>query len=121
MLRFAGVGVLNTLIDTLLFLWLHDRIGIVAANFASTSAGMTFSFVVNGLVTFRAGRLTLRDGLLFLATTGATMWLIQPVVIYALLGLGLGVLLAKLLAIGACLGVNFVAYRFVVWPAAGRP
>ena len=68
--RFAGVGVLNTLIDVGLFLLLHDRVGIVLANFISTSAGMAFSFVVNGLFTFKASRLTWRQAGLFLGTTG---------------------------------------------------
>ncbi|MDO9498201.1 MAG: GtrA family protein, partial [Nocardioides sp.] len=83
--RFAVVGVANTVIDIVLFMLLHDRIGILGANFLSTSAGMTFSFVVNGLFTFRAQRLTLRHAVLFLATTGMTMWLVQPLVIHGLL------------------------------------
>ena len=60
-MRFAGVGVCNTAIDWALFLVLHDRLGITLANFFSSSAGMVFSFVVNGLFTFRAERLTLRQ------------------------------------------------------------
>lgn len=119
------VGVANTLIDIALFMLLHDRIGILAANFVSTSAGMTFSFVVNGLFTFRAQRLTLRHAVLFLATTGSTMWLLQPLVIYGLLtgfesAFGWSgdqtVLLVKVLAIGVSFVLNFAAYRWVVWP-----
>jgi putative flippase GtrA len=127
--RFAAVGVANTLIDVGLFMLLHDRIGILGANFVSTSAGMTFSFVVNGLFTFRAGRLTLRHAVLFLATTGLTMWLMQPLVIHGLLSLldGLGwlgggdllVLVVKVLAIGVSFVLNFAAYRWVVWPTMG--
>lgn len=88
------------------------------ANLVSTSAGMTLSFVANGLVTFRAGRLTLRQAGLFLATTGTTMWLLQPLVITAALQVVDVLLVAKLAAIGVCLVVNFVAYRHVVWPRA---
>lgn len=88
------------------------------ANLVSTSAGMTLSFVANGLVTFRADRLTLRQAGLFLATTGTTMWLLQPLVITAVLQVVDVLLLAKLAAIGGCLVVNFVAYRHVVWPSA---
>ena len=84
------MGVVNTLLDLGLFLLLHGHLGIIAANFVSTSAGMTFSFVVNGLFTFRAGRLTLRHAALFLATTGAVMWLLQPAVIHLLLAAGEG-------------------------------
>jgi putative flippase GtrA len=127
--RFAGVGVANTLIDVVLFMLLHDRLGIVAANFVSTVAGMTFSFVVNGLFTFRAQRLTLRHAVLFLATNGVTLWVLQPLVIHALLALAPGgedpgdllVLGVKVAAIGVSFVLNFVAYRWVVWPAVGQP
>ena len=124
LVRFAGVGVLNTLIDLGLFALLHDHLGITLANFVSTSAGMLFSFVVNGRFTFRAERLRVRDAVLFVATTGTTMWVLQPLVIHALVW-ALGdrlVLVAKLLAIAVSVVANFVAYRWVVWPsAAERP
>jgi putative flippase GtrA len=108
-----------------LFMLLHDRLGIVAANFASTVAGMTFSFVVNGLFTFRADRLTLRHAVLFLATNGLTLWVVQPLVIHGLLALlddadgsdDLLVLVTKVAAIGVSFVLNFLAYRWVVWPS----
>lgn len=119
--RFAAVGIVNTLLDTTLFLLLHQRLGVVGANLVSTSAGMAFSLLANGVFTFGAGRPTPRHALLFLATTGSTMWLVQPLVISALLG-PLGALTAKLLAIGVSVVLNFAAYRWVVWPApAGVP
>lgn len=129
--RFALVGVANTALDLGLFLLLHDHLGIALANFVSTSAGMTFSFVVNGLFTFGAGRLTLRHALLFLATTGVVMWLLQPLVIHGFLALGNAVeldpdatdvlLLVKVASIGVSVIANFAAYRYVVWPNAGKP
>ncbi len=128
MARFAMVGVVNTLLDLGLFLVLAPHLGIVVGNFCSSSAGMTFSFVVNGLFTFRAGRLTLRHALLFLATTGAVMWVLQPVFIHALLALaeeaGSGpttttvLLIVKVASIGLSFVANFAAYRFVVWPSS---
>ncbi len=127
-MRFAGVGVCNTAIDWVLFLVLHDRLGITLANFVSSSAGMVFSFVVNGLFTFRAERLTLRQALLFVATTGAVMWVAQPLLIHGWLwaleqmvddaDLRLGV--AKLTSIACSLVLNFAAYRLVVWPVTHR-
>lgn len=116
-LRFAAVGTANTLLDVALFLLLHDRLGILAANFVSTSAGMTCSFVANGLLTFGAQRLTALHAALFVSTTGVTMWLVQPVAMHAVLSVLDEVWLAKLLAIGTCLVLNFAAYRLVVWPA----
>lgn len=112
----------NTLIDVGLFMLLHDRLGILAANFVSTVAGMTFSFVVNGLFTFRADRLTLRHAALFLATNGLTLWVVQPLVIHGLLAVlgedgDLVVLGTKVVAIGVSFVLNFLAYRYVVWPS----
>lgn len=127
-MRFAGVGVCNTAIDWLLFLVLHDRLGITVANFFSSSAGMVFSFVVNGLFTFRAERLTLRQALLFVATTGAVMWVAQPLLIHGWLwalehmvdDADLRLAVAKLASIACSLVLNFAAYRLVVWPVTHR-
>ncbi|QVI60777.1 GtrA family protein [Nocardioides faecalis] len=120
----------------MLFVLLHDRLGIALANLVSSSAGMLFSFVVNGLFTFGARRLTLRQAALFLATTGAVMWLAQPLLIHGWLWLlergpdvtlggwadagELRIWLAKLASIACSLVLNFVAYRFVVWPVQHR-
>ncbi|WP_341924628.1 GtrA family protein [Nocardioides psychrotolerans] len=113
--RFATVGLTNTAIDVALFMLLHDSLGILGANLVSTSAGMAFSFIVNGLVTFGSSRLTMRHAALFLATTGVTMWVVQPVLIGLLDG-SLPVLAAKLLALTVSVVLNFAAYRWVVWP-----
>lgn len=85
---------------------------------------MTFSFLVNGRFTFGSARPTLRQAGRFLATTGVVLYVIQPLIIHALLGLahrlhtvGDQVLLAKLGAICVVLVLNFAAYRYVVWPA----
>lgn len=120
MVRFAAVGVVNTALDMVLFLVLHEPLGITAANFVSTSAGMTFSFLVNGRFTFRTQRPTARQALLFVATTGTTMWVLQPVVIHLLLHLVEPIAVVKVLAIGVSFVANFLAYRLVVWPATHR-
>lgn len=85
---------------------------------------MLFGFVAHGLFTFSSSRLTVRQSLLFLATNSVSMWLVQPLVIWALLavlpsftGVTLG---AKLAAIAVSLVVNFLAYRYVVWPITHR-
>lgn len=120
-LTFAAVGVVNTAIDFGLFALLHDPLGITWGNLVSTSAGMTFSFVVNGLLTFRAERLTWRHALTFVATTGTVLWVVQPVAIHLLLRVlptGMPVeeeLVAKACTIGLSLVLNFLAYRFIVW------
>jgi putative flippase GtrA len=115
--RFAVVGLANTAIDVMLFAVLHASLGIVAANFVSTSAGMTFSFLVNGRFTFGARRVTPRDAVLFVAANGSTMWLLQPLLItlaHDLLSAQL--MIAKVGALGASVVANFLLYRYVVWP-----
>lgn len=115
----------------MLFVILHDQLGITVANFVSSSAGMVFSFVVNGLFTFKAEKLTVRHAALFVATTGLVMWVAQPLLIHGWLWVleqGPDITLAgmaaadvriwgaKLASIVCCLVLNFAAYRFVVWP-----
>src|SRR5262245_26303164 len=120
--RFASVGVANTLIDLVLFWVLLAPIGILAANFVSTSAGMTFSFLVNGRHTFGATRVTATQALAFLATNSFTMWLLQPLVIGLAHGLvGAPLLVAKTLALGTSVVTNFLLYRYVVWRPSRRP
>lgn len=113
---------INTAIDFGLFALLHRQLGIVLANLVSTAAGMTFSFVVNGLFTFKAKRLTVRHGLRFVASTGTVLLVIQPIAISLIadvLPTGLPVdrvLAAKACSIGLVLVLNFLSYRFLVWP-----
>ena len=118
--RFATVGVANTLIDLALFALMHHALGIVLANFLSTSAGMTFSFLVNGRFTFGHDRRTLRQAVLFVATTGSTMWVLQPVLIDTLTQLGVQpMMLAKVVGLGGSVVANYLMYHYVVWPRAG--
>jgi putative flippase GtrA len=117
LIRFGTVGVANTAIDVALFWVLHAPLGIFAANFLSTSAGMTFSFLVNGRHTFGASRLTGRQALLFLATNASTMWVLQPVLMYAAFELATApLMLAKIVALGGSVVGYFLLYRSVVWP-----
>jgi putative flippase GtrA len=115
--RFAAVGVANTAIDVALFWMLQPTMGILAANFLSTSAGMTFSFLVNGRHTFGASRVTVRQAVLFLGTNAFTMWFLQPVLIQAAYDLAQAPLMAaKVAALGGSVVANFLLYRYLVWP-----
>ena len=117
----------------MLFVVLHDGLGITLANLCSSSAGMTFSFVANGLFTFKAHVLTWRHAALFVASTGLVMWVAQPLLIHGWLRLlpedldlglasatGLRMGVAKLTSISCSLALNYAAYRYVVWPRADR-
>ena len=115
--RFLAVGLLNTAIDVVLFAALEGQLGIVVANFVSTSAGMAFSFLVNGRHTFGSQRRTLRQGVLFVASNGATMWVLQPLLIHAAYDVAaVPLMVAKVLALGGSVVGNFLLYRYVVWP-----
>lgn len=119
----------------MLFVLLHDHLGITLANLVSTTAGMIFSFVVNGLFTFSADKLTVRHAVLFLLTNALVMWVAQPLLIHGWLWLleqgpevsvgplsagDVRIAVAKLAAIACCLVINFFAYRYVVWPVEHR-
>jgi putative flippase GtrA len=118
--RFATVGLVNTAIDVVLFWVLSAPLGILAANFLSTSAGMAFSFYANGRHTFGAARITVRQALLFVGTNGFTMWLLQPLLIHTAYDVaGAPLMGAKVLALAGSVVANFLLYRHVVW--AVRP
>jgi putative flippase GtrA len=115
--RFTVVGVVNTAIDVALFALLNAPLGIVLANFLSTSAGMTFSFLVNGRFTFGARRVALRDAVLFMAANASTMWVLQPLlIVLAHDAFSAPMLVAKVGSLGVSVVANFLLYRYVVWP-----
>jgi putative flippase GtrA len=121
--RFLAVGVCNTLIDLALFWVLNAPLGIVLSNVVSTSAGMVFSFLVNGRHTFGAARLTVRQAVLFVGSNVATMWVLQPLLIHAVHdAVAAPLMAAKVVALGGSVVANFLLYRYVVWrepPAPG--
>ena len=122
---------MNTAIDFAVFgLLAVLGVPMLLANFVSTSAGMTFSFLVNRSWTFRSTR-SVRSSLgPFVLVTAVGLWVIQPVVIL-LVGDLLDALvptmatdlrtvwLPKAVAIGVGLVWNFSWYRRTVFrPAA---
>ena len=115
--RFAIVGVLNTALDVGLFLLLHPHLGLVLANLVSVSCGMACSFVLNGRYTFGAGRLTWAQAWRFVLATGTAMWVLQPLVIAALVD-PLPLAAAKLGGVAVGIAANYLAYRYLVWPSA---
>jgi putative flippase GtrA len=120
--RFAAVGVANTAIDVALFWMLQPTMGILAANFLSTSAGMTFSFLVNGRHTFGATRVTVRQAVLFVGSNVATMWVLQPLLIHAVHdAVAAPLMVAKVVALGGSVVANFLLYRHVVWREPQAP
>jgi putative flippase GtrA len=128
-IRFGLVGIVNTLIDVVLYTVLTLLgLPILVANFISTTAGMTFSFFTNRTFTFRAKtssrRAALLQVVLFVLVTTVGLWVIQPLVILATTPLvesvlsqdALVVLVPKLFGVGVALVWNYVLYRYVVFP-----
>jgi putative flippase GtrA len=125
--RFAVVGVVNTAIDFAIFgLLALVGVPVLLANFASTSAGMTFSFLANRSWTFRSTQ-SVRSTLgPFVLVTAAGLWVIQPLVILLVGDLLDAVVpamatdlrtvwLPKAVAIGVGLLWNFSWYRRAVF------
>lgn len=123
--RFALVGVVNTLIDLLLY-GLLVMVGwpFLLANLASTTAGMTFGFFAHRRFSFRSGASVRRSAPRFVVTTGVGLWVVQPVVIWVtatllvqLVGASplTEVWVPKLLAICGGTVWNFLAYRLYVF------
>lgn len=121
---------LNTAVDFALFALLANIIGLhyIAANTISTGSALGLSFFLNGKLTFRS-KLNGKSAILFLITTLAGLWVLQPIVIALSEPLirpfttGIPVedaslLLAKLVATGFSLTWNFLLYKYVVFSAA---
>jgi putative flippase GtrA len=130
MRRFALVGVVNTLIDLLLFVALRSAgMPVLGANAISTTAGLAFSFVANRRFTFadRTGHLG-RQLVLFIGGTGVGLWVLQPAIILGLDHLlrtwgatsdALLLWVPKLAAIAAGIVWNYVFYDRVAFRVTG--
>ena len=126
--RFALVGVVNTLIDFVLFTVLTAAgVGILAANTVSTSSGMAFSFFVNRAWSFRSERPARETVVPFLAVTLFGLWVLHPLVILGTAAVGRhfghegdAVLwIGKAAAIAVGLLWNFTWYDRVVFKQQG--
>lgn len=122
-LRFAAVGVINTLIDMgLLFTLTSAGLPTIGANVVSTSCAFIFSFFANRTFTFHATSSTKQQFVLFVIITLFGLWVLQNIVIWIITSLlatstlegNFSLLLAKLLAISVSLVWNYTMYsRFV--------
>jgi putative flippase GtrA len=115
---FAGIGVVNTLVDLGLFLLALKYLtsSLVMANVLAWTVAVTGSYAMNSFITFAAEsgrRLTPRAYLTFVASQ--VLGLIANTGTLVLAALVVPVLFAKLLAIGAGFLVNFSMSHFVVF------
>lgn len=125
-IRFAIVGGANTALDFGLLLILTNLFGLpsIAANYISTSLSFVFSFFVNKSFTFKSKTGNVKKQfLLFIAVTIVGLWVIQPLIIWAIesllkpLGWDANVVLitAKLVATLASLTWNYLFYSRLVF------
>lgn len=85
-LVFAAIGIVNTSVDIGLFLLLQGYgLPIIIANIVSTSIALSLSFILNKRFTFNSSANTGRAVLPFLIVTLTGLWLLQPVIIYAVI------------------------------------
>ena len=126
--RFAGVGIVNTVLDVGIYTVLSAvGVPLLAANFISTSCGLINSFFMHGRFTFRSqpGH---RQIVPFLLVTCCGLWVIQPVVIRGLAALWnagldsglLSVIVVKCLATIITLAWNYVWYSRVVFATGAK-
>lgn len=123
-IRFALVGIINTLIDLVIYTLLYHPLGFIIANFISTSCGMVASYVLHRKYTFRVKtRANHKELATFFVITASGLWAFQPLIIYATTGtvqtiLGSGVLvtlLPKFIAVCGGLVWNYIWYNRIVF------
>lgn len=125
-LRFAVVGGANTALDFGLLLLFTNLFGIpsIIANYISTSISLIFSFFVNKSFTFKSkSGNAKRQFLLFIIVTIIGLWVLQPLIIWALETLlrplgwdqNLVLITAKLIATLASLTWNYIFYSRLVF------
>lgn len=124
-LKFGLVGIMNTLVDWVIFFILHTLLGVneLISQPIAYACGIISSFIGNKFFTFKAkNKTTLSEtvrflivSLIALAVSEGVIWLLS-----AKLGWneGIYVYVAKLFATGASLVVNFIGNRFFVFNKA---
>jgi len=124
-IRYGIVGGFNTALDfALLFIFVALGINKIPANYLSTGVSMVFSFYGNRRFTFKhtTGKKH-HQFALFVIVTVIGVWVIQPLVIWAVTHLlsfhlssaSLQLFVAKVIATGASLVWNYLLYSRLVF------
>ncbi len=81
-IRFGIVGVVNTLVDVLIFSFLRfSGLHLVIANILSTSIALGLSLLLNYRFTFKQNKLTKKQIVLYILVTIIGLWVLQPIII----------------------------------------
>lgn len=93
-LIFLGVGIINTLLDYLFFMFLTqillqppEQIGI--AGIISGTFSLVCALLTHSLITWRGARISRKTVFKFIAFTGFGMWVIRPVLLSLFASFGL--------------------------------
>lgn len=124
-LRFAVVGVANTVLDfAILFLLVNLGLDKIPANFISTGISFIFSFFVNKSFTFKSkeGNVA-KQFAIFILVTIIALWVIQPLIIWGITaalapsGMNdqLALFIAKVIATIGSLIWNYIFYSRLVF------
>jgi len=121
--KYLMVGSLNTVIDfSLLFTFKYLGIPVLGSNIGSTTVAFLFSFFANKKFTFKSSGSTKRQFVLFTIVTLSGLWILQSVIIQAIINLvssgeptDLELLMAKIVATIASLIWNYLFYSRVVF------
>ena len=124
-LVFAAIGAANTALDFgILFILKAAGLPAIGANSVSTGIAFIFSFIMNRTYTFKSSTGNVRRELiLFILVTLFGLWVLQSVVIWLVMPIGIHIgltenmamLVAKLLATGVSLVWNYIMYDRVVF------
>ena len=119
---FGAIGMLSTIVDFCVFWFVavDAALPLILANLAAWLVAVSFSYVMNSVITFatESGRkLTLKAYLGFVAA--GVFGFVASSIVLVLAAPHTSILIAKLLAIGVSFGVNFSMSHFVVF--RGRP
>jgi putative flippase GtrA len=117
--RFSLVGVLNTLVDFLVFtLLVQVGLHYVASQAVSYGCGLVSSFLLNRSWTFRSQRADDRLLVPRFLIVNLCAWAVLELALLALVGrAGLPAVLGKVLATPLSLAVNFLGNRYWVFRA----
>ena len=120
-LRFAVVGIINTLTDVAVFYLVHRATGmIVISNIVSYGLGAGVSFLLNRNWTFRDtddGGAILSKILRFAVLNAATLTLSTGVILG--LSLVMPVMAAKIISVAIAAAVSFLGMRFFIFGQRG--
>lgn len=115
-LKFACVGVINTVTDTLLFFWLCDIWGIneIVSNVISYMISATNSYFLNSAFVYKQKQFSVGKYFKFL-TANITVLIISTVMIAFISRFTEIKTVAKLITVPITMIINFILQRFMVF------